>query len=110
PSFYLNRPGEYIATIEIVSPFGCIANSEVDIKVNRVTQASIAGPQAVCENADVTFTGSADREGDLEWLWSLGNGAIASQPTPGIIRYERAGNYPVQLIVAHNGCRDIVNW
>ncbi len=110
PSFYFNRPGAYIATIEIVSPFGCTANSEVDINVNRVTQAAIAGPQAVCENAEVAFAGSADREGDLEWSWTLGNGAVASQPAPGIIRYERAGIYPVQLIVAHNGCRDTVNW
>lgn len=110
PSFYFNQPGPYNATVEIVSPFGCTANSAVDIKVYRVTQAAIAGPIEVCENTELVFTGTADREGDLDWSWTLGNGVVASQPLVSNIRYEQAGTYPVQLIVAHNGCRDTVNW
>jgi gliding motility-associated-like protein len=108
PSFYFNQPGVYKAEVEIVSPFGCTASSEVDITVNRITRAAITGPDAVCENAPVEFIGTADREGDLSWSWSLGNGTNSTEKVPGLIRYGDAGNYPVQLIVAHNGCRDTV--
>ncbi len=106
PSFYFNKTGTYQATLELLSPFGCTASSAVDIVVNRTTQVEISGPAEICENTLAAFEGTADRNGNLNWVWNFGNGSTASQPLPQEVKFVSAGNYPVQLILSDNGCSD----
>ncbi|WP_290713468.1 PKD domain-containing protein, partial [Flavihumibacter sp. CACIAM 22H1] len=106
PSFYYNQPGKYTSRVAVVSPFGCTAESSVSLELVRTTRASIQGPPEICANGEALFTGSADRNGNLNWNWDFGGSGTADQQNPAAIRFSQPGSYPVQLIVAHNGCRD----
>ncbi|WP_290792281.1 PKD domain-containing protein [Flavihumibacter sp. UBA7668] len=106
PSFYYNSPGTYEAGVEIVSPFGCKASSVVSLEVVPTTKASIQGPGSICANTEALFTATADRDGVMTWTWDFGGTGAANQQHPAAIRFANAGNYPIQLILAHNGCSD----
>lgn len=106
PQFFFNQPGKYMANVQVKSALGCEASSEVEVEVVRTTQVSINGPTELCAGNLVQFSGEADRDGIQTWTWDFGNGQQSDQQIPAPLRYQSAGLYPVQLILAQNGCRD----
>jgi len=92
-SISVSTAGTYSVTV--TNAENCTDVAEVDVVVNPLPTASIAGELTICEGDNTTLTAS----GGTSYLWSPGGETTAS------IDVTAAGNYSV-VVTDDNGCED----
>ncbi len=102
--FQYNKPGSYAVTLTATSPFGCTAIARDTVVVQPSPIISIGGPANVCQDAPVTFTGSATRP--TSWMWQFPNGDTSELQNPAVQTFSTPGQDSIIVIADENGCRD----
>lgn len=105
-SFYYSQAGDYLATVSVVSPYGCKATAQQAVHVAETPKASISGPAEICINSSAQFSGSSTGAGEVSWSWLFSNGSSADQQIPVAQLFEAAGAFNQQLILSREGCSD----
>ena len=108
PSFTFLQPGNYQIDLTVRSPYGCNKAVQVNIAANQGLGAKINGPQEICQQSTVQFTGNTLLPGQPKWQWIFHDGTTVSQQNPPTKQYDIAGIFPVKLLVDNNGCVDTI--
>ncbi|TKK67482.1 PKD domain-containing protein [Ilyomonas limi] len=107
PAFLYSKTGTYPVTLSAASPYGCAAETSVDIVVNPTPKAGIKGPASLCQDDWGNFIGSADiSNNSLTWEWHFPNGSTSAEQKPAQQQFIHSGTDPVMLVVNENGCYD----
>ena len=107
PSFYYHKHGEFIVTLTVKSPYGCVLIVTDTIHVNIKPKAFIAAVNEVCEGSNVLFKDTVLALPGESWMWDFGNGNTSVKNNPDDVLYQSAGDYSIQLIKSSvNGCID----
>lgn len=102
---YLN-PGNYLVSLSVQSSFGCKKEVSHLMKAFQGLGAVITGPSEICQEETAQFTGATKITGQPKWKWIFEDGTVLGEQNPPSKKYDRAGNYSIQLIVDNNGCAD----
>ena len=111
-SHYYSAVNNYTSSLTITTAGGCSATTTVPIIVAASPQIDISGLLSQCEPALLNFSGTEivpDPSVPLTWKWDFANGQTGNGqfPTPPLISYPKAGDYPVQLVAINKyGCTD----
>jgi gliding motility-associated-like protein len=108
PSFRYLLPGIYVVKLKVLSPFGCLKETQETIVVNQKANGTITALPEVCQDGSIQFSASATPSVNVQWNWNFDNGNTATVPNPPQQVYTSAGNYTVTLLVTRNGCIDTV--
>ena len=107
PSFVYNNVGTYPVSLKVVSPYGCVDETKIDVLVKPTARGKITGPSQICEDAYGTFTATSDiTASNLIWEWHFQNNATSSQQNPSLQQFTNPGNDSVTLIINNDGCYD----
>ncbi|MEC5144035.1 PKD domain-containing protein [Chitinophaga sp. 212800010-3] len=107
PSFYLNKAGEYTFTINVSTKYGCQQKADTVVHVYPKPLATISGPDKVCQDVPVKFSGAVTVVSNVSWNWNFGNGMSSQLPQPLPLTYTQPGMANVTLTVtSSDGCSD----
>jgi gliding motility-associated-like protein len=113
PSHLYNAAGTYSVLLIIKTIDGCIDSLTKNnyISIAPVPSVAIQGDTSSCIPGNLSFTGNLLQPDTfaITWQWQFGNGNTSSLQNPPAQAYNSAGNFPLQLIAASNGCADTVN-
>ncbi|MGF6848114.1 gliding motility-associated-like protein [Chitinophaga sp. W3I9] len=107
PSFFIPAPGKYDFSLTTTTAYGCKQTVTTNVNVYTKPEASIAGPDKVCVESPVSFTGSATNDNGLTWEWNFHNGQTPAGSKPPQQVFSQPGPVDVSLVVANkDGCTD----
>lgn len=107
PSFYIPAPGKYDFSLTTTTAYGCKQTVTTNVNVYTKPQADITGPDKVCVQLPVTFSGSAANDNNLTWQWNFGNGQTSAVSKPPEQVYAQPGPVDISLIATNkDGCTD----
>lgn len=109
PSFVYQQPGNYLVSLKVQSPFGCVKEVKADMVALQDLGGQIKGPLEICQESTAQFTGATQLPGQPKWHWIFSDGTIADQQNPPAKKYDNAGSYLIRLIVDNSGCVDTVS-
>ncbi|TAD87621.1 MAG: PKD domain-containing protein [Bacteroidetes bacterium] len=105
--FTFNKPGKYLLTYNVKSPFGCDKTITDSIFVVQGVKAIITAPDNACIATMVTLAGSTSQPvAGTSWKWNFGNGSTSLLQTPPAQLYNQVGNYNISLITGIGNCFD----
>ncbi|HEV7333773.1 MAG TPA: PKD domain-containing protein [Flavisolibacter sp.] len=107
-SFSFTQPGKYTVRLTVESNTGCRKEVTKTIEAFEGLGAMVTGPDEICQESTVQFTGATLLAGQPQWTWIFHDGTTVSAQNPPAKTYNQAGNYPVKLVVNNNGCQDTV--
>ncbi|MGN6803113.1 MAG: PKD domain-containing protein [Ginsengibacter sp.] len=108
PSFTYQQPGNYTASLQVLSADGCTKKAQVNIVAKQGLGGQINGPSEICVQSAAQFTGSTLLPGQPQWQWIFEDGTKLNQQNPPSREYDSAGTYMVKLVVNNNACIDTV--
>ncbi|NLU90613.1 PKD domain-containing protein [Chitinophaga sp. Ak27] len=107
PEFYLDKPGTYKFGMIASTKYGCAQTVDVPVNVYPKPLAAISGPDQVCKDVQISFSGSVTKATDVTWAWELGNGHTSSLQQPVAQLYDQPGAASIALTVTSaEGCAD----
>ena len=109
PKYRYQRPGNYHATMTVVSEYGCPFIDSVYVSVGTPSIAAMSVPAPVCARQPFTLTDKSSHTGGkiTSWLWNLSDSIVLHDKNPSY-KYWFTGNYPVSLEVTNiNGCKSM---
>ncbi|HEY9658723.1 MAG TPA: PKD domain-containing protein, partial [Allocoleopsis sp.] len=109
PSFIYQQPGNYTASLQVLSADGCTKKAQVNIVAKQGLGGQINGPSEICLQSAAQFTGSTLLPGQPQWQWIFGDGTKVNQQNPPSKEYDSAGTFVVKLVVDNDGCLDTVS-
>jgi len=109
PSFTYQQPGNYIVSVQIKSPAGCVKQTETNIVAFQGLGGQINGPSDICVETTAQFTGRTLIAGQPSWKWIFDDGTVVNEKDPPAKQYNAPGNFMVKLVVDNGGCIDTVN-
>lgn len=109
PSFVYKKPGNYVVSLQVKSPSGCVKEVGAGIKALEGLGAQINGPSEICQETTAQFTGATLLPGQAQWHWVFDDGSVVQQQNPPPKKYNQPGSFMIQLIVDNNGCTDTVS-
>lgn len=109
PQHVYTAPGNYIATLDVMTPGGCLGTFSSIVQVYPKPQLSFSpAASTLCGSGQINLTNtSTSANGNISsWQWSFGNGQTSSQYNPSV-NYAAPGNYQIALIATTSlGCTD----
>ncbi|RYZ00797.1 MAG: PKD domain-containing protein [Chitinophagaceae bacterium] len=103
--------GTYDVTLTVTTAGGCTETLRLPAAVradHKPTAAFDFNPADACAMQAIQFTNTSSGTGsNTTYLWSFGDGDVATQPDPRH-EYQDIGWMSVRLIVANGGCRDTI--
>ncbi|MEO5997228.1 MAG: PKD domain-containing protein [Chitinophagaceae bacterium] len=101
-----NKPGQYIASLSVVTQSGCSKTLTDTIRVYRTPVPSILGDSIVCINSPLSLKAVLSAaDSTAVYTWNLGNGSNSSKMNVDVT-YIKEGPYPVSLEVVNIlGCK-----
>lgn len=105
-AFRYTQPGSYTVTFTVTSPYGCSKQTTATFTVQQKAHGAIMALVESCEQATVSFTGTATPQTGVQWAWDFANGNTAASSLPPAQLYSTPGTYNVTLILIKNGCMD----
>jgi gliding motility-associated-like protein len=88
----ITNAGEYVVTV--TDDKGCSTSATINVEINPLPTASIAGVNNICEGETTIFTAT----GGSEYLWSNGQKTSSIKP-------DKSGDWEV-IVTDANGCKD----
>ncbi|MEO7315898.1 MAG: PKD domain-containing protein, partial [Ginsengibacter sp.] len=104
--FEYPQPGNYPVSLSVQSSFGCKKEVSKILNAYQGLGAVIKGSSEICVEETAQFTGATKISGQPKWKWIFEDGMISGEQNPPSRKYDRAGNYFINLIVDNNGCTD----
>lgn len=108
PAFTYTSSGKYPVRLEASAPGGCYSSFVDTVTVFPTPEFNIAGPIGTCINQPVSFSAGGQLSGSTQLLWNFSNGQTALGLNAPDIKYNKAGNYTIELIGRQQSCADTI--
>ncbi len=111
PVHTYNRPGIYNISLRVGTTDNCSSTAQLagSVIVSASPQISMPGDTLFCIPEHVNFEAewlNPDTT-TLSWAWNFGNGEVSANRNPGLMRYDKPGNYTATVrAINHFGCWD----
>ena len=106
-SYNFNRPGTYLLSFNVKSPFGCDKTVVDSVVVVQGLQASITGKANLCPAETAAFTANAQpASAGISWLWQLPDNTTRTTQQLQGLSFAQPGTYQLQLIARVATCAD----
>ncbi len=109
PAYYYQAPGTYSVELTVYTDSACSSSISKLVNVNALPNVNFVANNE-CLYSEVNFENlSVIQQGDLEYLWSFGDGNISNEFEPQHL-YSSADTFDVKLIATVNGmCADSIS-
>ena len=104
PTHSYQNPGNYLITLHVTTPAGCVDSIANNVGIAPVPVASFTPQIDTCSLVAQFFNTSQNA---VSYFWNFGDSTTSVSVNPGLHAYPGTGSYNVMLVVEDvNGCRD----
>ncbi len=108
-SFFYNEPGQHIAQVNVVSPYGCRSTAADTVLVKQTPIIEVSGPAEICINSEAVFSATLSSDSTPVYHWIFSNGQTIADTLPPAQVFSKAGLATQQFVATAAGCADTVN-
>ncbi len=115
PTHQYTTHGQFIVTLQMISPIGCRSDFRDTVQVHQIPDAAFVVNYDSCayQGVQLNNTSQPNAAGAplTSWLWSFGDGGTATNVNDTLYPYAPRQNYPIALYLEDaNGCRDTATY